>query len=80
MCQVCVSWKEGKLVTARIEEQGLKREMYGIVTLVYNFFFCCIVVLVWFLLTHTHSVVLRFHSSCLWFCVFVYICPLKTVK
>ena len=43
MCQVCVSWKEGKLVTARIEEQGLKREMYGIVTLVYNFFLlhCC---------------------------------------
>ena len=63
------------MVTAGIEEQGLNREMYGIVTLGYNFF-CCIVVLVWVLLTYTHSVLLYFHSSYLLFCacVCVYVC------
>jgi hypothetical protein len=39
MCQVCVSWLAGKLVTAGIQEQGLNREIYGIVTVVYNFYF-----------------------------------------
>lgn len=71
MRHVCGSWKAGELITAGIQEQGLKREMSGIVALVYSCY-CSIVILVWSLLTYMHLVLLHFYSSYL--CVFVCVC------